>query len=266
MPRITIIMGIYNCAATLSEALDSLYEQTYTDFKIILCDDASSDDTYNIAKKYATQKNNITLIKNDKNLKLAATLNRCLQYADTEYVARMDGDDISLPNRLEQEIFFLDHHPDFAIVSCPMIYFDESGDYMKGKCEKEPTRKSFRYGTPFCHAPSMMRTAALKDVGGYTIGKQTERIEDYHLWSKFYLKGYKGYNLQECLYKMRNDKNAFSRRKASDRWHAFWTQIKIMQSLGLSHSYFYSLPSLIRIIIPNSLIKFIRIYFLSKKI
>ncbi|MBR1626436.1 MAG: glycosyltransferase family 2 protein, partial [Bacteroidales bacterium] len=124
MYRITVIMGIYNCASTLVEALDSLYAQTYKNFKIVLCDDGSTDETYEVAKNYARNKDNIILIKNDKNLKLAATLNHCLKYADTEYVARMDGDDISLPERFEKEIEFLDSHQEYAIVSCPMIYFD----------------------------------------------------------------------------------------------------------------------------------------------
>ena len=133
MYRITVLMGIYNCAATLSEALDSLINQTYKSFKIILCDDGSSDNTYQIAKRYADKYDNIILIKNERNMKLAATLNHCLKYADTEYIARMDGDDISLPTRFEKEINFLDAHPEYALVSCPMIHFDEKGEWKRGK-------------------------------------------------------------------------------------------------------------------------------------
>lgn len=68
---------------------------------------------------------------------LNATLNRCLEYADTEFVARMDGDDRSLPHRFEQEVNFLDEHPEFAIVSGPMIYFDENGEFRRGKGKGE---------------------------------------------------------------------------------------------------------------------------------
>src|SRR5690606_26975275 len=121
-PRISILMAIYNCATTLPEAIDSLYAQTYKDFKLILCDDGSTDDTYEVAKSYVGTYENIVLLRNEKNLKLAATLNHCLQYADTEYVARMDGDDISLPERFERQIQFLDEHPEYAVVSCLMIY------------------------------------------------------------------------------------------------------------------------------------------------
>ena len=124
-PRISVIMGIYNCADTLLEALESLEAQTYKRFKVILCDDGSKDNTLEIVKKWAETHLNYVVIQNEYNMKLSATLNHCLDYADTEYVARMDGDDLSMPFRFEKEINFLDEHPEFAFVSCPMIYFDE---------------------------------------------------------------------------------------------------------------------------------------------
>ena len=128
--RISVIMGIYNCAPTLAESLNSLLAQTYQGFKVIMCDDGSKDNTLDIAKEFADKyPGKFILIRNDKNMKLAATLNHCLEYADTEYVARMDGDDISLPTRFEKEINFLDNHPEYALVSCPMIHFDEEGDF-----------------------------------------------------------------------------------------------------------------------------------------
>lgn len=210
-------MGIYNCASTLSEALDSLYAQTYQDFQIILCDDGSKDDTYAIAKRYAEQHANIILISNDENKGLNYTLNHCLQYADTEYCARMDGDDISLPTRFEKEIAFLDAHPEYAIVSCPMIYFDEYGDFLIGKSDGEPEITSFVKKNFFCHAPCMIRTKAYQEVGGYSVSSKFLRVEDYHLWAKMYAAGYRGYNLPECLYKMRDDRNALKRRNWTAR-------------------------------------------------
>ncbi|MDE7496758.1 MAG: glycosyltransferase, partial [Muribaculaceae bacterium] len=129
-PRISVIIGIYNCAPTLAEALDSLLAQTYQSFKVILCDDGSKDDTVKVASEYvANYPDKFILIRNERNMGLNFTLNHCLEYADTEYVARMDGDDISLPERFEKEITFLDSHPEIAIVSTPMIYFDEGGDF-----------------------------------------------------------------------------------------------------------------------------------------
>lgn len=257
--RISVLMGIYNCAPTLQEALDSLYAQTYQGFKIILCDDGSKDETLKIAEENARLHDNIIVIKNEKNIKLAATLNRCLEYADTEYCARMDGDDISIPIRFEKEINFLDANPEYALVSCPMIHFDESGEWRRGTIsEHEPTKASFSYGTPFCHAPVMMRTAALKRIGGYCTAQKVERVEDYYLWYKFYRAGYKGYNLDEHLYMMRDGKDAIARRKVSDRIRTYKLGVEVKKSLGSPRPYTSGIKGLLKIFVPPFLVKFFR--------
>ena len=212
MIRISVLMGIYNCASTLVEALDSLYAQTYQGFKVILCDDGSTDDTYAVAKDYAAQHDNIVLLRNERNMGLNYTLNHCLEYADTEYCARMDGDDVSMPNRFEKEIAFVDQNRNYAVVSAPMIYFDEQGDFRTGCGHGKVTAMDFVYGTPICHAPCMARTRVIKEVGGYSVSKKLLRVEDYHLWFKVFAAGYSLYMLDECLYKMRDDRNALARR------------------------------------------------------
>ena len=263
--RISVLMGIYNCASTLPEAIDSLYAQTYKNFKLILCDDGSTDKTYEIAEKYAKQYSNIILLRNDRNMKLAHTLNHCLEYADTEYVARMDGDDISLPKRFEKQISFLDSHPEYAVVSCNMIHFDETGDWGVGKTIEKPDINTFKKSTPHPHAPSMTRTSIIKEVGGYTVSKYLERVEDYYLWYKIYKAGYKGYNLQEYLYKMRDDKDAMSRRKRKDRLKSLIVYFKVTNSLGVSPSLKTIAGSLIKILLPNFVTKRIRKDMMQRK-
>lgn len=214
MNRVSIIMGIFNCEKTLSEAIESILNQTYKAWVLIMCDDGSVDNTYELAEKYRQQyPDKIVLIKNEKNLGLNKTLNHCLEYAKTEYVARMDGDDISLPERFEKEVEFLDSHPEYAIVSTPMIYFDENGDFRTGRGGKEPQITSMVLGTPFCHAPCMVRKEAYDAVKGYSTREDRLRVEDWDLWIRMYEKGFKGYTLSEPLYKMRDDRNAYSRRK-----------------------------------------------------
>ena len=195
--RISVIMGIYNCASTLPEALDSLLAQTYQGFKVIMCDDGSTDNTYEVARQYAHKYNNFILIKNEKNEGLNFTLNHCLKYADTELVARMDGDDISLPTRFAEEIAVLDTHPEIAIVSTAMIHFDEQGDFRTSKMIEYPQPKDFVKGTPFCHATCLVRKEAYDAVNGYTVDAKLLRVEDYHLWFKMYAKGYRGCNIQK---------------------------------------------------------------------
>lgn len=250
--RISVIMGIYNCAPTLAEALDSLLAQTYQGFKVIMCDDGSTDNTVKVAQTYVNRyPDKFILIKNERNLKLAATLNHCLEYVDTEYVARMDGDDLSLPERFEKEITFLDEHREYALVSCPMIHFDEHGEFKRGSAIEEPTKESFRRSTPFCHAPAMVCASVYREVGGYTVEKKTERMEDYYLWYTIYRAGYKGYNLQEHLYMMRDDRNAKARRASlKNRLIGCRTDIEIAKGLGLSMPYLLPILRLFKVFTP----------------
>lgn len=210
-----------------------MYAQTYQDFKIILCDDGSKDDTLKIAEANARIHENVVVIKNAKNMGLNYTLNHCLEYADTEYIARMDGDDLSVATRFEKEIKFLDEHPEYAVVSAPMIYFDENGEFRRGKGRGEVNKYSFVHGTPICHAPSMSRTDVIKSVGGYSVSDKLLRVEDYHLWFKVFAAGHKLFMLDECLYKMRDDRNAVARRNWRNRRNEAYVKHVGFKMIGL---------------------------------
>ena len=207
-------MGIYNCAPTLPEAIESILSQTYTNWELILCDDGSSDNTYQVAESYRTRyPDKIILLKNEKNMGLNYTLNHCLAHATGEYIARQDGDDVSLPGRFTREIEVLESRPDLAIVSTPMTYFDQNGEWGQGRAIAYPQPMDFISGTPFCHAPCMVRAEAFHAVGGYSTDPRTLRAEDYHLWFRMYAAGYRGCNLPTPYYMMRDDMNAYHRRK-----------------------------------------------------
>lgn len=225
-PKISVIMGIYNCAQTIEEALDSLLAQTYQDFDVIMCDDGSQDNTVLIAQKYVEMyPNKFVLLKNENNLGLNKTLNKCLKAAKGDYIARMDGDDISLPTRFEKEILALESHPEFALVSTAMIHFDESGDWKTSTVIEFPTKKDFIKHSPFFnHATVMIKKDVIVEVNGYSEDKRTLRFEDCHLWYKIYAHGYKGFNLKEPLYKMRDDINAYKRRTFKSRLNAIYVQ------------------------------------------
>lgn len=232
-------MGIYNCESTLDEAIESILNQTYTDWEMIMCDDGSSDGTYEKANKYAKEyPEKFIVIKNEHNMGLNRTLNKCLEIAKGEYIARMDGDDISLPIRFEREVDILDNHPEFAIVSSPMIYFDETGDWGTGTAIEKPQINDFFHHAPFfCHAPCMIRREAYLKVGGYSTDPRTLRCEDCNLWYKMYAEGYRGYNLQEPLYKMRDDREAFNRRSLKSRMNVVYVTYDGIKRLGLPKYY-----------------------------
>lgn len=258
-PRISVIMGIYNCAPTLAEALNSLLVQTYQGFKVIMCDDGSKDNTADIAQKYVNKyPGKFILIKNERNMGLNHTLNHCLEYADTEFCARMDGDDFSLPKRLKTEIDFLDEHPEYSIVTTPMIYFDENGEFKRDSGGYEGTNEMFLSGPPFCHATCMIRTEAYKKVGGYSIDEKLLRVEDVDLWFKLYKAGYKGFILKEPLYAMRDDRNAIRRRKFKYRINSFRVRWRGIPEIGLPKwKRIYALEPVIIGLLPFFLYKFI---------
>lgn len=258
MPKVSVIMGIYNCADTLPEAIESIIKQTFSDWEIIMCDDGSSDRTLEVAEKYAEKYSNIIVYKNEKNMGLNYTLNRCLKHITGQFVARMDGDDISLPERFEKEINFLMENPEYAIVSCNMKYFDDKGVFMIGNEKGEPSLDSIARKTPFCHAPCMVRREAYEVVGGYSISDRLLRVEDWHLWIKMYEKGYKGYMLEEPLYLMRDDRNAMTRRKFKYRMNECYVGHLAIKALNLSKiNYIFLLRPLIIGLLPSCFYKYL---------
>lgn len=233
--KISVLMGIYNCASTLPEAINSILTQTYTDWELILCDDGSVDDTYAVAERYRQQyPEKVVLLKNERNMGLNYTLNRCLDHAQGRYIARMDGDDVSLPERFATELAALEADPELAVVSCPMIYFDETGDYASGQCGCEyPSPDMLVHGPVHCHAPCMLRVEVMRAVGGYSVDRRLLRVEDWHLWLKIYAAGGRGRNLKERLYKMRDDRDAASRRKFRYRLNEAHVAALAVKTLGL---------------------------------
>ncbi|WP_308698567.1 glycosyltransferase [uncultured Thomasclavelia sp.] len=211
--EVSIIMGVYNCEDTIDEAIQSILDQTFTNWEFIICDDCSTDNTYQKVQKYVDKyPDKIFLIKNEKNSKLAASLNHCLKYARGKYIARMDGDDISIKTRFERQVKFLDEHPEYSVVGSNFIPFNKK-DIGITKVPEKPTKDTLKLFSPYVHATIMMRKEVYDDLGGYRVCKETQRCEDADLWFRFYHRGYKGYNIQEPLYKVREDMDAFKRRK-----------------------------------------------------
>lgn len=234
MALISVIMGVYNCASTVEEAIDSVLNQTVTDWEFIICDDGSSDNTYDVVQQYAQRcPEKFILLKNDRNMGLNATLNRCLEHVNGKYIARMDGDDTCDPTRFAVELKVLEMEPEIAIVSTDMACFDEGGVWGHMTHPLMPTKRDFLYGTPFCHAPCMVRREAYEAVAGYSEGPRFERVEDYHLWFKMYKAGFVGKNLRVALYYMRDDRNANKRRKFSHRVNEAYIRVLAIREFKL---------------------------------
>lgn len=253
MPKISVIMGIYNCAATLAEAIECIFAQTFSDWELILCDDGSTDKTLKIARSYADiHPDRIILLRNETNQGLNKTLNLCLAKAKGEYIARMDGDDHCSPNRFEIELAALEAEPEIAFVSTDMTFFDESGVWGQISHPDYPCAQDFIHGSPFCHAPCMVRKKAYDSVGGYSVEKRLLRVEDYHLWLKMYCAGYRGKNIHQPLYQMRDDRNAYGRRKFRFRVNEAYVKALSVRKLNLpAWNYVYVLRPILVGMLPG---------------
>lgn len=233
LPLVSIIMATYNCAATLPEALESIAAQTYPQWELVVCDDGSTDSTPATLEDFArTHQGRVTLLRNWTNRRLAYSLNRCLEHVEGIYIARMDGDDISLPFRLERQVEHLESHPEADLVGSWMQRFNESGPRDVVAVPLAPDRWSMRHGVPFAHATIMARRMVYDALEGYTVSSRTARGQDYDLWFRFFDAGFRGENLKEPLYLVREDLAAIRRRTFKVRWNSYRTTLMGYRMLG----------------------------------
>jgi len=264
--KISVIMGIYNCEKTLKESIDSLLNQSYKSFEIILCDDGSKDTTLQIAKDYVKKyPQKIRLIQNETNNGLAYSLNRCIDISKGEYIARMDADDVSYKNRLEKQISYLESHPECALVGSQVFLFNDNGIWGVRKAKSDPLKKDFLFGSQFVHPTIIIKKTILNQIGNYTVSKATLRAEDYDLFMRVYAAGFRGHNLQDVLLNYREDNATFKRRaynyrldEAKVRYNGF-KKMKLMP-LGL----LYVLKPLIVGLIPQAVLTLLRHQGLEK--
>lgn len=255
MPKISVIMGVHNGEKTLPRAIDSILNQTFTDFELIICDDCSTDGTIQVIKDYMEKDNRVILIRNKTNSGLAASLNKCIQVSKGEYIARMDDDDISHLLRFEKQNKFLDEHKEYAIVGTCRNTFDEEGIWniygQGGELSKEDIIKC----NIFTHPTVMMRKSELLSVGMYTVCDRTIRGQDFDLWCKMYAAGYKGYVLTDVLFDYYEDRNKIKEIKVKYRLNNYRTHKIWRKKMGLSKRYdIYAYKELLAIIIPQKLL------------
>jgi len=196
-------MAAYNAELFISEAIESILEQTFSDFELIVIDDGSKDDTLVKMQQYADKDSRVRIFSQD-NLGFVPTLNKALLLAQGDIIARMDADDISLPDRFEMQIKYLEEHEDIVCVSGNYEYMDEVGRklttiYMP--LNDDDIQSSCLDGAPaLCHGCSMMWRWALDDAGRYIVGM--EPAEDLDLWLRLGEVG-KLANLEEVVLKVR---------------------------------------------------------------
>lgn len=160
LPKVSVLMSVYNSSRFIIESVESILGQTFKDFEFIIVNDCSTDNSLNIIKKYAKQDKRIVLIKNKKNIGLTKSLNKGLKIARGKYIARIDADDISLPNRLQTQYQFLEENPDIFLAGSGAIIIDskgkEIGKYEPITCE-EKLKKVLETKNAIYHSTIMFR-------------------------------------------------------------------------------------------------------------
>lgn len=210
-PRVTVLMPVYNGEKYLREAIESILRQTFTDFEFLIINDGSTDKSVEIIESYKDTR--IRLVNNEKNIKLIATLNKGIELARGEYIARMDCDDISLPNRLEKQVVFMDSHPDVGVCGTWAKVIDENGHIKRAI--KTLTGKSIKKlcwrPSPFIHSTVMIRTALLRK-NRYC--EDFRHAEDYELWLRLFDKT-TFFNIKDYLlyYRMHTENVSSSNRE-----------------------------------------------------
>ena len=212
--KISVVMSAYNAEKYLREAMDSILTQTFADFQLIVIDDKSTDASGGILKEYAARDARVVVLENEENMGLTKSLNRGLSIARGEYIARMDADDISVPDRFQKQVDFLDSHPDYSFVSCIGRYIDEDGKEEQLRLFPETNEEIYAMMPKVdavMHPGVMFRREDIAKIGNYC--EDFRVVQDYDLWFRGMAAGYKFYNIQEPLVLFRRN-DSYNTRKS----------------------------------------------------
>ncbi len=267
MPRVSIVCGAYNACAchSFQASVESILSQTYSDLEFIICDDGSTDETYARLSEYAARDSRIRLLQNEKNLGLAATLNRCIAESSGEYIARHDCDDLASPERLEEQIAYLDAHPEAGVLGTAAKLFDEEGVFGEVSFPLIVKKKDFLFCSPMQHGSVVFRREVLLKAGCYRVAKETRRTEDYDLFMRIALIS-ELHNLERPLYFFCEDKNTVARRKYRYRIDEVKVRWRGFRALGLlPRGIFYVIKPLIVGLIPRRLLLFLKNKLLKRR-
>lgn len=227
---LSVIMSIYNGERYLREAIDSILGQSFRDFELILIDDASTDSTYEIIKSYQDER--IVVIQNKKNLGLTKSLNIGLQNAKGTYIARMDADDISLPDRFEKQLRYMEKHRDVALLSCSYLQFGKSSKKVIIKMNEMQLKGQLLFGSALPH-PGFFFKRELFSCYHIAYNEKLRYAQDYDFQVRVSRK-FKIACLPEILIKYRSSEEQISEKKFyKQRACADWVRKKQFSYYGL---------------------------------
>jgi len=183
MPKVSVLMTNYNGEKFIEEAIESILNQTYTDFELIIIDDWSTDESWGIIQSLSHRDTRIHCYQNTKNLWISLTRNRLIDLAQWDYIAWLDSDDRARSDRIEKQVQFLKKHPNYGIVGSWMTLIDADGREMKIKqlpISDQDIRKQWYYRNSLNHPTLMMRKTCIQKTGYFDASLDV--AEDYDFW------------------------------------------------------------------------------------
>ena len=208
---ITILMSVYNGMPYVRYAIESILQQTFTDFRFLIFDDASTDGTSQLLAQYTFQDNRIKIITNDRRYGLGANLARGVEMTQTPWIARMDADDVAFPNRLELQLKYVEQHPYISVLGGYAIELNSQGQIVSER--KVPTShqqiKKLIWTCPFIHGTVLLNRESILRVGSYS--KKLAKRQDYELWFRCVKANLKFANLPTPLIYYRFTDNTLQR-------------------------------------------------------
>jgi len=232
-PLVSVLMPAYNAKDYAGLAIESILNQTFADFEFIIIDDGSSDQTTLIIEKYAKEDGRIVFLKNNQNLKISQTLNLGLKIAKGEFIARMDADDWSYPERLGMQLDFMMAHPEVAINGANIEICDQNLNVLNVRTypntNSQIRNKIFRLN-PFAHSVTFYKTEIAKKAGGYDANFNL--AEDYDLYFRMGKYG-EFANISKVLLKLRTHPQSLSAQQISTQSRLnFSVRLKALKTYG----------------------------------
>ena len=245
-PQVSVIMSSYNPRHEewLFGAIESLLRQTLTDWELILWDDGSDAAGSQLLHRAARLDPRIKLFSEKVNRGLAYGLNRCLEQASGVFIARMDDDDLSAPQRFETQVRFLNNHPEVDWLGSKAWLFDSEGIWGVHEAVPDPGPTDYLPFSPFIHPSVMFRAESLRRAGGYLDLPLTRRCEDYELFMRMSAMGMKGLNLQQELLCYRENRELLTKRTFHNCWREMRVRLRGFQSLQIG--FFRAVPAAVK--------------------
>lgn len=255
-------MGVYNQwdKQILLDAVNSILNQTLQDFEFIIYDDGSDERVAEYLKHISAMDERIVLIGKAKNHGLAFSLNECIRIAKGEYIARMDADDISLPERLQQQVIFLESHPEYMWCGTNTYLFHKDGVWGERKMPEIPKNEDYLKFSPYIHPTVMYRSKIFALMEGYNESDQTLRCEDYEIFMRLHQAGFRGYNIQEILFQYREDQTSYEKRSMAFRINESKLRYRNFKKMHMlwPFGWIYVIRPIVGGLIPNGLLRWLK--------